>query len=103
MPPASKAFLRQRSFRPQTANWCTRLDSTSEDSTMTVTDLATNVAGVGWMDQGTGAKYPAAADIARFAYHLYEMGGRQDGHDVEDWLLAEQELTQHYWLVADHT
>jgi len=27
---------------------------------------------------------------------LYESRGRQDGHHVEDWLRAEQELTRHY-------
>jgi hypothetical protein len=26
------------------------------------------------------------------AYRLYEQRGRQDGHDVEDWLLAETEV-----------
>jgi len=33
-------------------------------------------------------------DIARQAYCLYEMRGRRDGHHIEDWLLAERELTQ---------
>jgi hypothetical protein len=31
-------------------------------------------------------------DIARRAYELYLARGRQDGHDVEDWLRAESEL-----------
>ena len=31
-------------------------------------------------------------EIARIAYCLYESRGRQDGHDMEDWLRAEQEL-----------
>jgi hypothetical protein len=26
------------------------------------------------------------------AYQLYEQRGRQDGHDVEDWLQAESEI-----------
>ena len=26
------------------------------------------------------------------AYQLFEQRGRQDGHDVEDWLQAEEEL-----------
>lgn len=30
--------------------------------------------------------------IARRAYELYEQRGRQGGHDVEDWLKAEQQL-----------
>jgi hypothetical protein len=40
----------------------------------------------------------AAADIDREqirirAYELYEARGRGDGHDLEDWLEAEAELT----------
>ena len=31
--------------------------------------------------------------IARRAFELYESRGREDGHDVEDWLEAERELT----------
>ncbi len=27
------------------------------------------------------------------AYHLFEQRGRENGHDVEDWLLAEAEIT----------
>ena len=30
--------------------------------------------------------------IRRRAYELYEQRGRQDGHAVEDWLLAESEV-----------
>ena len=33
-------------------------------------------------------------DIARRAFELYEARGRQNGHDVEDWLQAEQELEE---------
>lgn len=32
------------------------------------------------------------ARIAVLAFHLYEQRGRQDGHDVEDWLKAEQRI-----------
>ncbi len=28
------------------------------------------------------------------AYQLYESRGREDGHDVDDWLKAEEELLQ---------
>jgi hypothetical protein len=30
--------------------------------------------------------------IARRAYELYEARGREDGHDLEDWLRAEAEI-----------
>ena len=32
-------------------------------------------------------------EIRRRAYALYEQRGRKDGHDVDDWLRAEAELT----------
>ncbi len=28
------------------------------------------------------------------AYELYEARGREDGHELEDWLRAEKEITQ---------
>jgi DUF2934 family protein len=42
---------------------------------------------------GTGA-HPSSNDIARLAYQYYERNGRRDGHDVEDWLSAEREVTR---------
>jgi hypothetical protein len=32
--------------------------------------------------------------IRERAYELYEARGRGDGHDLEDWLRAEEEITQ---------
>ena len=32
-------------------------------------------------------------EIRRRAYVLYEQRGREDGHDLDDWLHAEAELT----------
>jgi len=32
--------------------------------------------------------------IRERAYELYEERGREHGHDLEDWLCAEQEITQ---------
>ena len=34
----------------------------------------------------------APEDIACRAYELYLARGREDGHDVDDWLQAEREL-----------
>jgi len=31
--------------------------------------------------------------IAQRAYELYEARGREDGHDLDDWLRAEAEIT----------
>jgi hypothetical protein len=33
------------------------------------------------------------AQIRQRAYDLYEARGREDGHDLEDWLRAEEEIT----------
>ena len=33
-------------------------------------------------------------EIRRRAHQLYEQRGREDGHDVEDWLRAEEEIKQ---------
>jgi hypothetical protein len=32
--------------------------------------------------------------IRRRAYELYEAQGREDGHDLDDWLRAEEEITR---------
>lgn len=32
-------------------------------------------------------------EIRRRAHELYEERGREDGHDIEDWLRAEAEIT----------
>ena len=32
--------------------------------------------------------------IRQRAFELYEARGREDGHEVEDWLRAEEELTE---------
>ena len=38
------------------------------------------------------AHEPADEEIARRAYQLYELRGREDGHDWDDWIQAEHEL-----------
>jgi hypothetical protein len=35
---------------------------------------------------------PSDGDIATRAYDRYLARGRADGHDIDDWLAAEQEL-----------
>ena len=64
---------------------------------MTTSDIAAILTGEGMLTKHTGSLEPPSPDeIARLAYHFYEMRGRQDGQDVDDWLAAEQELTRHY-------
>lgn len=40
---------------------------------------------------------PEEQEIKVRAYELYEQRGRQDGHDVDDWLQAESELNNQHW------
>lgn len=40
----------------------------------------------------TGQALPTKEQIATRAYELYQRRGCEDGHDVEDWLSAENEL-----------
>jgi hypothetical protein len=42
----------------------------------------------------TDSKQVFEDEIRRLAYQLYEERGREDGHDVDDWLHAETELTE---------
>jgi hypothetical protein len=35
-------------------------------------------------------------EIAQRAYALYEARGREDGHDLDDWLEAERELLEQH-------
>jgi Protein of unknown function (DUF2934) len=34
-------------------------------------------------------------EVARRAYELYEARGREPGHELEDWLHAEEEVNKH--------
>jgi len=43
-----------------------------------------------------GRNYPTREEIAEYAYHIHETRGRQNGHDIEEWLRAEQTLKHHY-------
>src|ERR1700752_689201 len=62
---------------------------------MTRADIAAPITGEGSMSEYTGGRTsPTRDEIARLAYHFYETRGRWDGHDVDDWLSAERELSQ---------
>ena len=43
-----------------------------------------------------GRDRPSQDEVARLAYHFFEMRGHQHGNHVDDWLAAEQELAHHY-------
>jgi hypothetical protein len=64
---------------------------------MTLSDIAVDLTGEYMVTKHTvDAERPSKAEIARLAYDFYEMRGRRDGHDVDDWLSAERELRHHY-------
>ena len=42
--------------------------------------------------QKIGASESVQQQIRHRAYQLYEQRGREDGHDVEDWLQSESEV-----------
>lgn len=42
----------------------------------------------------TQPKFPISEQIQKRAYELYLERGCADGHDVEDWLAAEVELSE---------
>ena len=42
------------------------------------------------VQQENGTRNVDAEEVARVAYSLYEQRGREDGHDLEDWLEAER-------------
>ena len=43
------------------------------------------------------------ARVAELAYSFYEERGRQDGHDVEDWIKAENTILEKHNRPADKT
>jgi hypothetical protein len=64
---------------------------------MTFSDIAAALTGERIMTKYTGdPECPSPGEIARLAYQFYEMHGRRNGHDVDDWLSAERELRHHY-------
>lgn len=60
--------------------------------------IAADAMGAMGMEKETGRRTsPTHDEIAQLAFSLYEARGRQDGHHVEDWLRAEEELVlRHY-------
>jgi hypothetical protein len=44
--------------------------------------------------QTTGSTSDLQDQIRRRAYELYEERGKDDGHELADWLQAESEVTQ---------
>ena len=56
--------------------------------------IATFATGESWVAKDTSQGWPAHNAVAELAHYLYEVRGRQEGHDVEDWLRAEDLLAR---------
>ena len=65
---------------------------------MVITDISAILTGERLLGKNTSgmAPRPSRDEVARLAYEFYEPRGRQDGHDIDDWPSAEQQLAQHY-------
>jgi hypothetical protein len=63
---------------------------------MTLTDVAARLTGERAVKYTGGRDRPSRDEIARLAYYFHETRERRHGHDADDWLSAEQELTHHY-------
>jgi hypothetical protein len=46
--------------------------------------------------RAAGSANLPAEDVARLAYERFVARGQQHGHDIDDWLAAEQELRQRH-------
>ena len=64
--------------------------------TAKVSVLIGHITGETFVGKDTGGGRLSREGIARRAFELYERRGRQHGHDVDDWLLAERELLRHF-------
>jgi hypothetical protein len=64
---------------------------------MMTSDISAILTGERMLAKYTGGVEPPSRDeIARLAYFFYQMRGRRDGRDIDDWLAAERELTRDY-------
>jgi len=61
------------------------------------------------VDQGSMKKPPVTetddpqglkSQIRQRAFELYQERGREDGHELDDWLLAEEEITSQKTRIA---
>lgn len=57
---------------------------------MTIWNIAAALTGERLLMKDTGGRRPSQDEIARLAYRFYEIHGRRDGHDLDDWLAAER-------------
>ena len=61
---------------------------------MTLWNIDAALTGERLLMKDTSGRRPSPHEIAPLAYRLYEMHGRRDGYDLDDWLAAERLLSQ---------
>lgn len=67
---------------------------------LTVAELMNRVTGASFMGKDTGGRRIDDAEIRARAYELYRDRGEEHGHDVDDWLRAEEEIErQYHWQI----
>jgi len=67
---------------------------------LTVAELMDRLTGASFMGKDTGGGRTDVAAIRDRAYQLYRSRGGEHGHDVDDWLRAEEEIErQYYWQI----
>ena len=78
--------------------WLThRKETYQEDTAMNLTDIAASLTGERSLAKYTGGRErPSRDEIARLAYQFPQTRCWRHGHDVDDWLSAEQKLTHLY-------
>lgn len=54
--------------------------------------IAEAVTGERLLMKDTSGRRPSRDEVARLAYRLFELRGRRDGYDLDDWLAAERIL-----------
>ncbi len=65
--------------------------------------MANTASGSGLPNQhstSTAQSNPVLENVRSRAYELYESRGREDGHDLDDWLVAEQQIMRDAVVVA---
>jgi len=45
--------------------------------------------------QSQNGNHSTHDEVARRAYELYQARGKEPGHELDDWIQAEQEISQH--------
>lgn len=91
-PAAVPSPRKRRSPSPRPADVNAPSGQSPEDSTVLDHDHSRSL-GDTTAASGREVRRPPETDIASRAYELFIARGREDGHDMDDWLEAERQLS----------